>query len=315
MDRYPLGKKMNYVIDVIMDGCDAPFTAYAQTAFPAALRAVATYYCPDPVQMFTGYVRPGAPFKGRRKGGHGAGSRSASKGNKFWRAFKKAYGFDPSEWLAKKMPFAEEMEGRKVPGGARFGWAAFGALERFNNWMMLYELTENFFYEWAAGVAETPYCQHQRAAVFFAESPRQAHFALLDATPCVIENVMKQRKVSFHGGNLVVPMVRRFQASMSVGAIVPWIDGGDISQCELIVAIDGKPWHRQSLEGDGSMQMSFEMSNDGGSVAFLLAGPFSFWADNVQFSVYGYEDIPETRPMNWCGDLADRAINWSTGDV
>lgn len=313
MNRYPLGKKINYVIDVIMDGCDAPFTAYAQTAFPAALRAVATYYCPDPVQMFTGYVRPGTPFKGRRKGGHGAGSRSASKGNKFWRGFKKTYGFDPSEWMAKKMPFAEEMEGRQVPGGARYGWAMYGAIERFNNWMFMYELTENFFYEWAAGMAETPYCQHQRAAVFFGRSAEQVHFGILHRTPVVIEEVLKQRKTHFVGGNLVGVGVRRFQASMSVGRIEPWGPGLDPSQCQLIVHINGKPEHVQNLEGDGSLQMSFDMGSDGGSVAFLFGGPFSFTAYDVEFSVYGYEDVPETRPMDWCGDLAQKAINWAEG--
>lgn len=312
MDRYPLGKKINYVIDVWMDGCDAPLTAYAQTAFPSALRSAASYYCPDPVQMFTGYVRPGTPLKGRRKGGHGAGSRSGSGGNKFWRRFKKAYGFDPNEWLAKRMPFAEEMEGRKVPGGARYGWAMFGGIERFNNWMFMYELTENFFYEWAAGMAATQYCQHQRAASFLGRSARQAHFALLDRTPCIIEEVIKARKVSFVGGNGVSPSVRRFQASMSVGSITPWIEDADISQVKLIVAIAGMPPMEQHLDGDGKAQMAFDMSNDGGSVFFFLAGPFSYWADDIQFTVFGYEDVPETEPSDWCSKLADTAINWAS---
>lgn len=307
-----VGEKYNYVIEVIMDGCDAPLTAFATTALPAALRAVATYYCPDPVQMFTGYVRPGTPFKGRRKGGHGAGSRSASKGNKFWRGFKKAYGFDPSEWLAKKMPYAEDMEGRRVPGGAKYGWAFYGGIERFNNWMFMYELTENFFYQWAAGIAETQYCQAQRAAVFFGRSDRIAHFGIIEETPAVILEVLKQRKVSFIGGNVVTPMVRRFQASISVGSIEPWIEDADISQVKFVVKIEGMPAFEQHLDGDGKAQMAVTMSNQGGYAAFFLAGPFAYWADAVEFSVYGYEDVPETRPMDWCGKLADQAINWAT---
>lgn len=312
MDRYPLGKKVNYVIDVVMDGCDWPLTAMAATALPAALRAAATYYCPDPIQMFTGYVRPGTPFKGRRKGGHGAGSRAATARNKFWRRFKKIYGFDPSEWLAKKMPFAEDMETRRVPNGAKYGWAFYGAIERFNNWMFMYELTENFFYEWAAGMAETQYCQHQRSAVFLGRSARQAHFAIAGQTPCVINEVLKARKVTFNGGNGCGPLVRRFMVNFSVGKIVPWGEGHDISQCELIVNIGGMPPIRQNLDGDGSAQMAFGMSQDGGFVTFELGGPFSYWADDVEFSVYGYEDIPETRPMDWCGRLADKGINWAT---
>lgn len=312
MNRYPLGKKLNYVIDVVMDGCDAPLTAYARTAFPAALRAAATYYCPDPVQMFTGYVRPGTPFKGRRKGGHAAGSRSASKGNKFWRGFKKAYGFDPSEWLAKKMPFAEEMETRRVPGGAMYGWAMFGAIQRFNNWMFMYELTENFFYEWAAGMAQTQYCQEQRAAVFLGTSESQTHFALLEQTPCVILNVIKARKVWSSGGNVIGTDVRSFSASMSVGSIEPWVPGADISQCELVVAINNKPVHSQRLEGDGRNQMAIDFTTQGGSVAFFLKGPFSFNAYDVEFHLYGRPDVPPVQPMDWCGKLADQAINWAT---
>lgn len=313
MDRYPLGKKINYVIDVVMDGCDAPLTVIAQTAFPAAMRAVATYYCPDPVQMFTGYVRPGSPLKGKRKGDHGRGTRSDSKKKTIWSRFKKIYGFDPSEWAAKKMPFADEMEGREVPGGARYGWAFFGAIERFNNWMFMYELTENFFYEWAAGVAATEYCQHQRSASFFGRSEQQGHFALLDATPCVISEVLKIRKVSYSGGNGLTPQVRRFQAMMSVGRISPWAPGQDISQCELIIQVSGQPPTVQKLQGDGTAQASFAMSQDGGSVFFYLAGPFSYFAYDVEFSVFGYEDLPEPRPADWCAKLADRAMNWADG--
>lgn len=311
MGRPDLGKKWNYVVDVFMDGCDAPLTAFARTAFPAALRAAATYYCPDPVQMFTGYVRPGTPFKGRRSGSHGRGTRHDGKGSKFWRRFKKVYGFDPSEWLAKKMPFADDMEGRSVPQGAGYMWSAFGQIERFNNWMFMYELTENFFYEWAAGIASTSYCESQRAAVFLGKTEEDAHFALLDRTPAVIAEVVKSRKVSFSGGNVLVPQVRRFQAGFSVGRIRPWIEGADISQVRLLVEIGGQPVHEQHLDGDGKMQMSFRYSDQMGPVSFYWAGPFSFFADDVQFFVVGYEDIPQTKPMDWCGKLADQVINWA----
>lgn len=311
MARPDLGKKWNYVIDVIMDGCDAPFTAYAQAAFPAALRAAFSYYCPDPVEMFTGYVRPGTPFKGRRKGSHGRGTRSGDKGNKFWRRFKKVFGFDPNEWVAKRMPFAEDMERREVPGGSRYMWAAYGAIERFNNWMFIYQLTENFFYDWMAGVAATTYCQNQRAAVFLGRTERDAHFALLPETPAIIEEVLKQRKVSFSGGNSLRPQVRKYNVGFSVGKITPWIPEADISQVRLIIKIDGREVAAQNLEGDGSNQMAFTFETQSGLIQFFWAGPFSFWADDVNFNVYGYEDIPETQPMDWCGKLADDVINWA----
>jgi len=314
MDRYPLGKKLNYIIDVVMDGCDAPLTVMARTALPAALRAAASWYCLDPVQMFTGYVRPGTPFKGRRKGGHGYGSRAASKGNKFWRGFKKAFGFDPSEWLAKRMPFAEDMEGRRVPSGAQFGWAFYGQIERFNNWMFMYEVTETFFYEWAAGIAETQYCQHQRAAVFFGRSERQGHFGILGTTPCVINEVLKQRKVLFIGGNGFTPQVRRYRVQFSVGKITRWDGNPDVSGAELVIEVSNQPPIRQALSGDGTAQMVEFMSNMGGSVSFYTAGDFSYWAEDVEFSCYGYEDVPDTRPLDYCAKLANDAINWATSD-
>lgn len=314
MNRYPLGKKLNYVIDVFLDGCDWPLTAVATSAFPAALHAALSWYCPDPVEIFTGWVRPGSPFKQRRGGTHGRGAHGSEKGNKFWRRFKKAFGFDPNEWLAKKMPFSDEMEGRQVPQGAHYMWSFFGQIQRFQNFMFMYNVTENFFYEWQAGIASTQYCQHARSASFFGRSERQGHFGPAGIDACVISEALKSRKVHFAGGNGFTPLVPKFQAGFSVGKITRWDGNPDVSGCKLRILISGFPPFVQDLKGDGTDQMAFAVSNQGGSVSFEFEGPFSFWADDIEFFCYGYENVPEIRPEGWCNKLADKAINWANGE-
>jgi len=314
INRYPLGKKLNYVIDVFMDGCDWPLTAVAQSAAPAALHAALNWYCPDPVEIFTGWVRPGSPFKQRRGGSHGRGAHGDKHGNKFWRRFKKAFGFDPNEWLAKKMPMADEMEGRSVPGGAHYMWAAFNQIQRFQNFMFMYHVAEEFFYEWQSGIASTTYCQAQRAASFFGHSDMQGHFAPAGASACVINEVLKSRKVAFQGGNGFTPLVPRFQCGFSVGKVTRWDGDPDVTSCKLRINIEGYPPFIQALDGDGTKQMAYAISTTGGSVSFELEGPYSFWAEDVEFFCYGYADVPEIRPEGWCNDLAKKAINWATGE-
>lgn len=306
-----LGKKQNYILDVFMDGCDWPLTAMAESALPAAMHAALTWYCPDPVEIFTGWVRPGSPIKGVRSGSHARGSDSHRKGSKFWRRFKKVYGFDPNDWIAKRMPFAQDMEGRSVPGGARYGWAAFGGIQRFQNWMFMHNIVEDFFYEMQAGIASTDYCQAARASVFFARSERQAHFGPAGTTACVINEVLKQRKVSFVGGNGCTPQTPKYMAMFSVGKITKWNGDPDVSGCKLKMVFSNQPDIEQDLVGDGTDQACFGYNPNGGHVGFEFTGPYSFWADDCLFSVVGHENIPSIRPEGWCNKLAQDAINWA----
>lgn len=313
--RIDLGKKLNYVTDLFIDGCDAPISAFFEAAAPAALHAVLSYYCLDPVQMFTGYVRPGTPFKGKRKGSHGRGTRQPKRGGGFWGAFKKAYGFDPNEWLAKKMPFAEDMQGRQVPGGAQWMWHGFNEFQRFQNIMFMYTLAEDFLYEIALGVAQTQYCANQRASVFLGRSEVQAHFGILQTTPCVINEVLKQRFVAFNGGSGFTPNVKKYRVMFSFKSAALWGGGTEFPDCFLrITPPVGSPVEVAIPSGGGACMVHAEVLN-GGPVTFETVGPVSYNIYDVEFFCYGYRDEPRHRPEGWCNDAVEGAVNWAKQQI
>lgn len=311
MRSIDLGKKLNYAKEVFFDTCDAPFTAYVEAAVPAAIHAVVSYYCLDPVQIFTGYVRPDSPLKGRRKGGHGRGSRKNGKPPGRWRNFKKAFGFDPNEWIAKKMPLADDMAGRQVPGGARWMWQGYNQFERFQNFMFMYTLAENFFYETAMGVARSVYCQNQRASVFVGFSAGQAHFGILGVTACIIEEVLKGRGAGQTAGNIIQMDTKTFSVSFSCKRIRSWIPGKEMPGCYLRVRVDdGPPVQSAELRNDEGAMVSFTVK-EGGRAVFETVGPISFDAEEIWFHAHGYRDEPTYRPDGWCNKALDKALNWN----
>lgn len=306
-------KKVNYAKDVFMDGCDAPLTVWFEAAAPAALHASLSWYCLDPVQMFTGYVRPVGPLKGKRGGGHGRGSKSKGKKSRGWAAFKRGFGFDPSEWAAKQMPFQQDLAGRSVSNGVNYMWAGFGQLERFNNIMFMYTVTETFFWEIALGVANSEYCQNQRASSFLGHSTRQGHFSLAGTSACVIEEIVKSRNISYAAGNGVGVNAPRCTAMFSCGSWISWDGETDpFDSGIMIITGDGPPVRAPLPKGGGPVAVS-AYTREGGFVAFELYGNINFWVYDIQFLVFGKSVEPDNYPEGWCNKLADKAINWATG--
>lgn len=311
MARPDLGKKFNYVLDVFMDTCDAPITAYFEAAYPALLRASLSYYCLDPVQIFTGYVRPVGPLKGTRGSGHGRGSSGQGKSKGFWGAFKKGFNFDPNDWVSKQMPFSEDMAGRQVPNGTFWWWSAYGQIERFQNFMFMYTLIEDIFYETAMGVAKTDYCENQRTAVFQGYSESQGHFGLLQRTPCVINEVQKNRFCHFAGGNGVGTPWGPANASISASRIERWDGNPDTSQCRFVIIRPDAPEDKQGFPNGGENVAAYSRVANSGMISFETEGPYSFTAYDVQFSVTARPHEPNRRSRDWCNKLADAAINWA----
>ncbi len=311
MARPDLGKKMNYVVDFWADGCDGPLTVYMQAAYPALMHAALSYYCPDPVNIFTGWARPVGLPKGVRSGSHARGARSAAKSRGFWSRFRKAFGFQPDEWLAKRLPFADDMAGRQVPNGVHWMWSGYGAIERFNHFMFMYSLAEDLLYEFSAGVARSEYCQNQQASVFQGYSKDGAHFGVLGRTASTPEEIQKIRRCSSIGNN-VRPHTSTFSAAFSCGHIKRRDGDPDTSMCNLdVVFLPSGTRHSIGIPPANQKAMVYGLTAHDTSVAFELSGPQSFWAYDLQYSVWGRPDVPVIRPAGWCNDLVNTAINWS----
>lgn len=304
-------KKWNYIRDFFADHCDAPLTVYAEAAFPAALNALISYYQVDPVEIFTGYFRPDGGQKGKRGGSHATGGSRRGKGSKGAGVFKKAMGFDPNEWIAKKLPGADEMSKRQVPGGATAGWAVYGAIQRAQYWMMVYEITEDFFYEWTSGVASSIYCQNQFASVLFAISRNQGHFGLLYETPLVMNEILKRRNITYADGNGVLPGIRQYHVSVSWSDITPWGGEGEAPPVEVVIRSSTGIEHVTQMGSGGGSGMVAGLFNDDSSVYFFTRGPYSCFLQNLEFSVHGFRDEPGVRRKGWRDLFNMPALNWS----
>lgn len=159
--------KINFIVKAFFDPCDAPLTVMAQTAAPALLEALISYYALDLGNIISGYSRPSRAImrqRGQRKGrwGYKAG-RMRKRG-----ILSKAAGYDPGDELGKRLPGAERLRGRVVTGGVVHLWAAFGVIERFNYWWMLISIIIDFFFNWFSALEKTVFCQATGSTVLLA---------------------------------------------------------------------------------------------------------------------------------------------------
>lgn len=215
MPRHPrVGEKINYVIELITDACDAPFSVYVTTLYPAVMEALVTYYAIDVMQMFTGFVSPGGGLKGKRGGRHGGGyddpdvkrrRKGSGRGarrtwSKVWRVWS---GFDPSDWLGKVAAGQFQGGTRDITPGVHTLWNVYGLEQRAVYILFIAELVEQFFYKWANGVAESFYCQEQYRPWCLATSPNCAKLGVVYEDALPMDVVEKGRGVTYAAGNLI----------------------------------------------------------------------------------------------------------------
>ena len=215
MPRHPeFGEKINYVIELVTDACDAPFSVYVKTLYPAVMEALVMYYAIDVMQMFTGFVAPGGPLKPTRGGPHGGWSedpdvkrRGRGKGRGAKRTWSKTWrvwsGFDPSDWLGSTAAKAFQGGSRNITPGVSTLWNVYGLEQRAVYIVFMAELIEQFFYKWASGVAESFYCQEQYRPWCLATSPNAAKLGVVYEDAMPFDEVVKGRGVTYAAGNLI----------------------------------------------------------------------------------------------------------------
>lgn len=295
--------KFNYIKDFIFDPCDAPVTLYVEAFFEAFLRAAISYYALDLVQMFTSWVRPSGALKDVRGGGHGSRSRRKGKPKtwlKFWRKFT---GFDPSDWGGKNLPYQKEMEGRQIPGGAKYLWFAFDVQQRIVYWIFVYELVERAFYEAFLTVNNSVYCREQRRPMLFATREYQGNIPLLGRTPLTIEKIEKRRDITYADGNYIRVGTESSSVSVSWSDIEMW-DGEppDGSEGVILVADNGAVYSPDDMKGGGQSGVAASPPN-GMGVRVYMVGNRSFWVNNVVFNAFGTDVEPDPDPPDWRGLL------------
>jgi hypothetical protein len=203
-DEPDIFTKINFIIQFWLDPCDAPWTAYAETALPAALEALATYFALDWKQIFTSYVRPAkAMGMARRRQKGGSNNKRGRPGQRGRNRGMRPY--DPNDTLGKSMPGAERLRGRKITGALIHLWIIEGLIERLLFWIFFVELVAQFLYRWASLMFESRFCQALDDAVLLKEGGTYTEGAGSDWQILVVDTVRKVRGNITHNLGVVTP--------------------------------------------------------------------------------------------------------------
>lgn len=295
-------QKWNYIKNFWFDPCDAPISVYITTLYPALIEALMTYYAVDLVQIFTGFVAPGSPLKGRRGGSHRGpkqglssyekakkGQRNGKGGKRtFIRRLRKYSGFDPYDWLGKKGGQFFGLPGREVTPGVQFLWHVYGLEQRVAYFMMFAEITEQFFYKWLSGVAESRYCDAQYRPWCYCTSSSEANFGVLGVTPATIDQVVKARLTLWAAGNGIA-----VQGKGSACVFKGKFRGPDnvpTNKLRIVhqsgVTIDGPPMIK-----NGSTYTVSGTALEPGLWYFYTVGPSLYFIDDVEYTVIGAQQV------------------------
>lgn len=158
-------RRIQFIIDALIDPCDAPITVYFKLFWPAFRRLVLQWYITDLKQVFTSWLRPALfAVEGRSKRHWGGGKKN--KRGWFWRRIGTVVSFDLGEFIGKHLWGGEEIRSRALPPGAGYLWILEGIIQRLLFYMMVLDLLTEFLYAWGSSVMATAYCQARDDAVF-----------------------------------------------------------------------------------------------------------------------------------------------------
>lgn len=192
-DDDPFGLwRLNTITKFVADPCDAPFTVYVETLWPALLEALITYYMLDLKNIIAGFARPSKAI-GRQRGMK-KGRRGYKAGRKTKRGIlRRALGFDPSDSLGKYFGGFFGMQDRRVSAGIVTLWIAEGLIERLLFWLLIMEIGIQFFYRWSSLLLETRYCREQHLGVLLVEGGTNLVSNIIEYNGFVGGQTVKQR--------------------------------------------------------------------------------------------------------------------------
>lgn len=220
MARHPdLDSKINVLLEFWTDPCDAPFTIYARALYPAVLKAFVSYYALDLLQIFVGFAKPHQALKMKRSGPHGKGKQKRG-GKRTWsRRWRKWLSFDPYDSLGRVLGAPFDHAGRQISPGVATLWNIYDLEQRIVYKIMVLGIVFDFFYDWAAGVMNSTYCQTQYMSIGMGRQPAQGAQGILDFWPIGWGEVLKERNgaiISGPGGRTPYP----FQTAVYTGEVV-----------------------------------------------------------------------------------------------
>lgn len=147
MPRAPgIFDKVNYIVDMWSNPCNAPWMVYIETAGPAFLDVLIAIVCFDIGDVLRFIFRP-TNFRGGR---HGRAGRKGTAG-------RKPKGIRAR--LAAKLPPFAKLQQRSVTNGVRTLWKIDGIGQRLLWWWLVIDVGTGFLYNWTSMIYKSERCQ------------------------------------------------------------------------------------------------------------------------------------------------------------
>lgn len=145
----PNAQRWNMIVDFFIDPCEAPVWVYFELAKAPLAEFALAWFTISPQELAENYLKPNHPSRCTKRRGR--------KGRK--RRLPIVRGAD--EVLADKLPGRGAVAGRNATFVTHAVFATNELIERPLFWLMLFDLGEDFFYNWASAMIKSGYCQEK----------------------------------------------------------------------------------------------------------------------------------------------------------
>jgi hypothetical protein len=300
MPRPPdLGGKINFVVEMWNNPCDAPWYVYVETAWPAALQMVITLFCFDFDDLVRWIFRPLGLWPmgfGIRRRGRRGGRRRRGLGAR----------------VKSKLPFLLAVEGRQVTNGVKNLWRIDMIGQKLLWWWLVLDATTTFAYNWTSAIYKTEWCQAKKATgAGAAEGASSIYGGLLPPITIKTENIQYNR-----GTVLVTVYAIRIEEGhyRITGAVEGIASTSGPSWAQLYVDVSGgpAPFNKQvdaARMNDGErVSLVGSVNAEGPAWVYIKCGTSSGWVVNAFTVKLASNVTPMLAPDNyacWMQDLWD----------
>lgn len=286
MTRHPDAlEKINYVVQFAMDPCDAPMQIYVKSFEKAALKLLIAWFAIDMVQVFTGYVRPHGALRRPRGSGHRRSKPPRSKPKTWLSKANRWLSFDPYDALGRNLPGGDDLSARKVHHGVHTLWSVYDHMQKIAYWVMVFNLTVDFFYDWASGVKESKYCQAQQQGWLHARGPDDTMALPIYRRPVAMNIIEKMRGPIYWAGVSGHTTAREYTIIFSAGIKrVDWADGDPQGFVVEVLGAGGD--HHSEPEPDENGNFTIAVTgHNGGSIVVYSLGTGIYTVTNPQITI------------------------------
>ncbi|MBW7998539.1 MAG: hypothetical protein FVQ81_18590 [Candidatus Glassbacteria bacterium] len=247
--------RVNFIVRMVINPCDAPLVVYVETMWPAALEAAITAVDFGLADIARCVFRPWGLMK--TPGGRGR----KAKRPKFIRR------------LMRRIPLLRLVQDRKIGRNLKWLWIIDTKLQYVLLWLLIIDVVSEFLYRWTSALYCTAPClMSQGAGAALAHTDGDAHLSLLGWQAMVWKTLKYKRGgATIHLGGARLEMGKW---QICAGTTARATSGGEL-QISMRLVIVGEPL---PIDQDGPVFVTQTKTADLVASAYL-EGDFSIHAE------------------------------------